>query len=331
MIYHQQHAQWMGHGYLAVDFFFLLSGFVIAKAYESKLASTMSFKRFVLVRVARLYPMLIAATLTSAAYMLLTSIRSGSSLGWLGLLPAALLALPDPSASLRPDPFPLLPVVWSLFFELFANFAYALCSSWLTTRRLAGLVGVNAVLLFAALVAHGNGELGNTYATLLAGFPRVFFSFLGGVLLFRLHDSGRLAAPSISPGLLAIVLLAALAAPHSMPRAFDAACIFILFPLILIGAMSNEPAQRWTAVARFSADVSYPLYLFHLPLMLWLSLALTYVGLATPALHAVEWFAVPILAYAAFVLFDRPIQAVLKKALAKGNAKAERVAEARAL
>jgi len=111
MIYHQQRAAVMGHGYLAVDFFFILSGFVIAKAYERKLLSDMSFARFALVRIARLYPLLIAATLVASAYMAMTSIRSSGDLGWLALLPAALLALPDASQTFAPDPFPLLPVV----------------------------------------------------------------------------------------------------------------------------------------------------------------------------------------------------------------------------
>jgi len=108
MIYHQQQTAVMGHGYLAVDFFFILSGFVIAKAYESKLLSNMSFTDFALVRVSRLYPLLIAATLLSAAYMAMSSIRRHDDLGWLALLPAAVLALPDPSRTFAADPFPLL-------------------------------------------------------------------------------------------------------------------------------------------------------------------------------------------------------------------------------
>jgi peptidoglycan/LPS O-acetylase OafA/YrhL len=331
MIYHQQHTTVMGHGYLAVDFFFILSGFVIAKAYERKLLLNMSLKDFALVRIARLYPLLIAATLLAAAYMIMSSLRRGEDLGWLAVLPAALLALPDPSGALAPDPFPLLPVVWSLFFELFANFAYASSPRWLSTPKLVALIACNGLLLMFALVHHGSGELGNTYATLWAGIPRVLFSFLTGVLLFRLHARGRLASPRMSPLLLAACLLGVLGMPHQVPWFYDATCVFLVFPLILIAAMNNEPTAQWAATARFSADVSYPLYLFHLPLMLWLGFVLTHFAISTPAQHVFELVAVPGFAFGSYLFFDRPIQAFLKARLAGSFPRASQPADAPAL
>ena len=331
MIYHQQQTRIMGHGYLAVDFFFILSGFVIAKAYEGKLLSTMRFRDFALVRIARPYPLLIAATLVATAYMLMSSARRGEGLEWLALLPAALLALPDPSGTFAPDPFPLLPVVWSLFFELFANFVYAARTEWLSTRKLATLVAVNGLLLAFALFHHGNGELGNTYATLWAGVPRVLFSFLAGVLCFRLHSRGWMISPAISPLVLAAILFATLAVPHDIPGLYDASCIFLIFPLILVAAMNTEPAARWRSAARFSADVSYPLYLFHLPLMLWLGFGLTHFGISMPAQHRFELLAVPALAYAAYRFFDRPVQSILKTRITRMSPRGLPVPDAPAL
>lgn len=331
MIYHQQHTQLMGHGYLAVDFFFILSGFVIANAYERKLLSNMRFSDFALVRIARLFPLLIAATLVAAAYMAMGSVRRGGDLGWLALLPAALLALPDPSGTFAPDPFPLLPVVWSLFFELFANFIYAARPKWLSTRKLSAIASGSALLLAFALIRHGNGELGNTYATLWAGFPRVLFSFFAGVLCFRLHAQGRLVFPHISPLALAAVLFGLLAVPHRMPWFYDASCVFVIFPLLLIAAINNEPAERWTRAARVSADVSYPLYLFHLPLMLWLGFVLTHFRVPVTGQHLLELVAVPMLAYGIYIFFDRPVQTALKSLLARARAPTAPVADVAAL
>lgn len=125
----------------------------------------MRFSYFALVRIARLYPLLMFATLVATAYMAMSSVRGGHDLKWLTLLPAALLALPGPTASVAPDPFPLLPVIWSLFFELLASSTYGARTKWLSTPTLVAIVVGNAVVLMGALVLHGNGELGNTYET----------------------------------------------------------------------------------------------------------------------------------------------------------------------
>ncbi len=331
MIYHQRQARIMGHGYLAVDFFFILSGFVIAKAYERKLLTNMSFGRFVMVRAARLYPLLIAATLLAAAYTVMSAARSGGGFRALELLPAALLALPDPSRMFAPDPFPLLPVVWSLFFELAANFIYALFVTRLTTRAVVAVIAINAVLLLAALMIHGNGELGNTYSTLIAGLPRVLCSFFAGILLFRLHSAGRLTALRAPPVVLAAALLALLAVGRSVPWIYDATCIFIAFPIIVIAAKNVEPAARIAPIARFSAELSYPLYLFHLPLMHWASFGLSHFGIAMPAQELAELIVVPALAYASWLFFDRPLQNRLKAWLYGPRAPADAGPEAQAL
>jgi peptidoglycan/LPS O-acetylase OafA/YrhL len=241
------------------------------------------------------------------------------------------LALPDPSGTFAPDPFPLLPVVWSLFFEILANFVYAARIEWLSSRRLFAIIAGSALLLLIALVRHGNGELGNTYATLWAGVPRVLFSFLAGVLLFRFQASGRLVRPVVSPLVLAAVLFATLAVPRSVPWLYDAACVFVIFPLILIAAMNNEPTARWRSVARISADLSYPLYLLHLPLMLWLGYCLTHFGMALPVQQLLVLVAVPTLAYAAHICFDRPLQSILKGRLSTMSPRIAPAAGARAL
>lgn len=163
-----------------------------------------------------------------------------------------------------------------------------------------------------ALAHYGNGELGNTYATLWAGVPRVTFSFFAGVLCFRLHSEGRLIFRAVSPLVLAFFLVALLAVPHNMPWTFDALCIFGIFPLILIATKNVEPDARWAPIARFSADLSYPLYLFHLPLILWIGFVLSHWGVSTPIQHLSQLIAIPLLAYAAHTFLDRPLQIALK-------------------
>ena len=193
------------------------------------------------------------------------------------------------------------------------------------------IIAGSALLLLIALTRHGNGELGNTYSTLWAGVPRVLFSFLAGVLLFRFQAKGRLVHVAISPLILAAVLFGALAVPRAVPWFYDASCIFILFPLILIAAVNNEPTARWTSAARISADLSYPLYLFHLPLMLWLGFGLTHFGVAAPVQQLFALIAVPSLAYAAHLFFDSPLQSILKARLSTIRPPIAATPDARAL
>ena len=115
---------------------------------------------------------------------------------------------------------------------------------------------------------------------------------------------------------LALALVALLAVPHDMPWAFDALCVLVLFPLILVAATNVEPAPRMVSATRLSADLSYPLYLLHLPLLLWLGFVFSYLRVATPAQHLMQLILVPALAYAANIVFDRPIQGALKARLA---------------
>lgn len=49
----------INHGYLAVDFFFILSGFVIGYAYDDRLGKSMSLGNFFKRRLIRLHPMIV--------------------------------------------------------------------------------------------------------------------------------------------------------------------------------------------------------------------------------------------------------------------------------
>ena len=84
-------------------------------------------------------------------------------------------------------------------------------------------------------------------------------------------------------------------------------------------------------VARLSADLSYPLYLFHLPLMLWIGFVLSHWGVLTSVQQVLELIAVPALAYAAHRLFDRPLQSFLKARLATMSQPVGRVGDGRPL
>jgi peptidoglycan/LPS O-acetylase OafA/YrhL len=311
VVYHRR--DWSGadlvsHSYLAVDFFFLLSGFVIAYSYERKLLEGMSFQAFVAVRLSRLYPLLIAGTLAYASYLLFMSFREGLSDSTLLQLPLALIALPDVSAS-TPDPFPLLPVAWSLFFELVANFIYALLLPVLSVRILACLVGASGSILALSISYYGSAEVGMTYPTLWAGLPRVAFPFFLGVLMFRC--SAHLPRWRCHPLLLAGALTYIFAAPID-GWIFDAVCIALIFPAVLALGISNQPPPALEPWVRLSGDLSYPIYVLHLPVYVWAGFVLSYFKISDPLKLLICVPLILILSWIMLKVYDEPVRRMLR-------------------
>lgn len=274
VIYHRRF--WMGdgrwHGYLAVDFFFVLSGFVIAHAYGAKLADgRMTWRQFILSRIIRLYPMIVFGAVLGA----LAIAAEGLEKHWLGLvvralgtLPFAVLALPQP---ILREPFQPNGPAWSLFFEIIANLIYMAIIPRLGTRWVVAITGVFALALALAIRTHGQVAFGWLWPTMPLGLLRVGFPFTMGVLLQRLHATARLKVPGLPVWVLGPLLVLILAAPiwptWRGELIFTAVVIFGAFPLMVASASNDQPSARWVSLSTFSAALSYPIYLVHMPIM----------------------------------------------------------------
>ena len=177
MVYHFSPflgAQLFPQAYLAVDFFFMLSGFVIAHAYDDRLLHGMGLGRFTLVRLVRLYPLYALGTVLGVAYEVMrTAIlhQSHASIGLMArTLVAAIFFVPilHRRAALG-GLYPFDPAAWSLFFELLVNVLYAMAIAHLTMRRVMVLLGVMAAGIVAAAIIGGSLDKGMTAATLAGG------------------------------------------------------------------------------------------------------------------------------------------------------------------
>jgi peptidoglycan/LPS O-acetylase OafA/YrhL len=272
--------QVINHGYLAVDFFFLLSGFVVAYAYDDRW-NLMSDADFYKRRLIRLQPMVIMGTTIGAALFYLQAGRTFPHIGitpmWqvllLMLLGYVMMPLPVP---LRihgsQEMYPLNGPAWSLFYEYIANFLYAVLFRKLSNRILGIFLLVAAAFLVHLAVFGQQGDLIGGFAftppQLHFGFARVLFSFLAGVLLMRsrirLHVKG---AFWICNALLVLTL--------SIPRLggldhiwlnglYEAFCVVVIFPVIVaLGASERITDGLAIRASRFLGDLSYPLYVTH--------------------------------------------------------------------
>ena len=328
--------QILNHGYLAVDFFFLLSGFVVAYAYDDRW-SRMTMLGFAKRRLIRLQPMVVMGSLIGAALFYFQAgpvfpLIAGTPVWKLllvMLVGCTLIPLPV-SMDIRgwDEMHPLDGPAWSLFFEYVANILYALLLRRISNRWLSLLVLLSAgLLLHLALTTHQGDVIGGwslNAKQLHIGFARLLYPFLAGVLLMRLD--WRL---NVRSGFAVCSLL--LAAALCLPRAgsplhpwqnglYDAFCILLVFPLIVATGAGSDESEGWLQrLSRFLGDLSYPLYITHYPLIYiqtaWV--VRTHPSPAKAAVTGVLLFVVAIsVAYASFKFYDEPVRRWLNKKFA---------------
>jgi peptidoglycan/LPS O-acetylase OafA/YrhL len=312
---------------VAVDLFFVLSGFVIARAYEARLAEGLSWRAYMGLRLGRLYPAIAGALVISVALWLWAGGPHWPQL----LLQFALLPVFIGPIIYAGDLFPLDGPQWSLFWELVVNGLHAAIFRWLTPARIMVIMGLALVGLIVACHRWGWLDVGWTRRTAWCAFPRAVWGFFAGVLIFRLREKGwRLPAVPYW----AIVLALALCMIRWIPTprlywAGDMLLVVVILPAIVAFAVNAEVPERWVKPATWLGAISYPLYTLHVPLLRgfrWFLLA------QDPPLpmweRAVLWWIVLALVIVAAALFERfydaPIRAWLarRRRAAAGRARA---------
>lgn len=346
--------QIINHGYLAVDFFFVLSGFVIGYAYDDRWGK-MSIGTFFKRRLVRLHPMVVAGTLIGAALFFFAGTAFPKTMeveGWKFALclVMGLLMIPcgmgldirgwgETNSFNGPN--------WSLTYEYIANILYAFIFRHLPKAALAVLCAVFAVFTLDLTLGWDifglfpNGPQYNviggwslTAQQIYVGFARLLYPFLCGLLISRILPLRRSESnPSGSPihlkggfwwCALAIVVIFSVPCIGGRQCLWDglyqAVCILIVFPLlVLAGAGSVTTDAKSTAVCKWMGEISYPLYITHFPLMY---MQMNWVAEHADAplwqhitVSAGVFFVAIILAWGLLKIYDTPVREWLKKTL----------------
>lgn len=261
---------------LAVDLFFMLSGLVIALAYEDRLEHGMTVPLFMELRFVRLYPLYLLGLLIGLIAALISlafgeTIWSLSSLGWATLL--GLFYIPNPLPPTSVPVFPLNGPAWSLFFEVVINFVYVAFRPWLTNRVMAAMLGVSFLVLAITAVHFKSLNVGADSVTFIGGAARVTFSFFMGVFVFR--ERAKLIAflsgitvHATIPLLLTLAILAVRVGYDGPLRiVYDLVAIGLLMPTIVVLGAKSQPNVRWHATFNFLGVTSYAIYCLHSPLI----------------------------------------------------------------
>lgn len=272
----QEHETTPYRGYLSVDFFFILSGFVVAAAYETRLRGSMSLLSFAKIRLIRLYPLIVLGTLFGCASKLVAFYHFSHNVSGISSLFSIFIAvffglmlLPYSGMyGVEGDMFPLDTPLWSLMFEIWANFFYAtvvrLGSSKILTGVIIGAIILGGVALIPLALSQGGLSGGHSIATFSVGVARVGCAFFIGVGLHRIQTPARIAAlPPVPFPVLAIFLFAALLAGPQFGDLYDVFAVLVVFPIIVALGSKDVISPRWRRTALFWGGVSYPIYALH--------------------------------------------------------------------
>ncbi|RGN51186.1 MULTISPECIES: acyltransferase [unclassified Bacteroides] len=324
--------QQLNHGYLAVDFFFILSGFVVGYAYDDRW-KTMKIKDFLKRRFIRLQPMVVIGAIIGAImfYFQGCSVWDVSKVSIGMLLLATLLNVclipATPGFEIRGvgEMYPLNGPSWSLFFEYIGNILYALFIRKLSIRNLTIFVLLAGLGLAAFSIFGPYGDIcvgfSLTDDNMVGGSLRILFSFPAGLLLSRIfkpvHIKGAFWICSLSVVVLLVIPRIGDGESLWMNGLYDTVCFAFLFPLLVyLGASGKTTDKHTTRVCKFLGDISYPLYMVHYPFIYlyyaWVkNESLTFVQSLPGALALV--IGNILLAYLCLKLYDEPVRKYLAK------------------
>jgi peptidoglycan/LPS O-acetylase OafA/YrhL len=325
--------QFINHGYLAVDFFFMLSGYVMAHAYDDRW-DKMTIRDFFKRRLIRLHPMIIFGMTLGAlcfyfgesAYFPKIADTSVWQLLLVLLIGYTLIPLPT-SMDIRGwnEMHPLNGPAWSLFLEYIANILHALILRKLSKTILTVLVLIAAVALIHYAVTSPGGDIIGGWSVepeqLRIGFTRLLFPYMAGMLLRRVVKVSGNKNTFLFCSLLLVCFL-------SFPRVggheilwanglFDSLSVILIFPVIIyLGAIGNVKSNFTEKLCTFLGDISYPIYIIHFPIAYvfyaWVTNNNIPIekGLIVGLLILVLSIA---LSYAALKLYDQPLRKWLAK------------------
>ncbi len=242
-------------GHVSVDLFFMLSGFVLARAFESRMPQSLDF---LIMRFKRLWLLLVIGVALGGLHFAMQGLSAET------LMPYLVFGLILPMIGYQ---IALNPPAWSIFFELLANWFHA---AILKDFGMASLIAVSlvcAIVMLPYLGAHGT-HMGHEAETFWLGVPRVIMSYSLGIVLYRWNgDRERISIHFAWPLLLLFPLLVGLISQADDLR-FELLFVIIVSPVMMLGALSLP----YSRLACKLGAISFPLYAVHAPVQ-WMVLA----------------------------------------------------------
>ena len=320
-------------GYLGVETFFVLSGFILSHVYLQAMGEKrFGYGGFLWARIARVYPLHLA-TLAGVMVLGLGAVAAGLTidsnvLGWASL-PAQLTmthawGLAPAAAFNHPS--------WSISAEWFAYLAFpafAVVAWRLRARPRTAVAG--AAILLAALYLAFEAMAGYplTEATFRWGALRIVPCFALGCALYLAYRHQPLQRPGV-----AVAVFAAAMAVSASLASWDGVTVLLAGGLILGLASLDNARAGWLASkpAVYLGEISYSIYMVCVPWqILAVNVAARLTGAEDKRLSLGVWLVVvallPVVAAASYHLVERPARTALRRVAERRQARREAAAD----
>ncbi len=254
----------IAHGFLAVDFFFCLSGFVIGYAYDNRIKSIGVWQFFKL-RLIRLHPLVIIGSVLGLIAFLVDpfALPAVHTAGQIILVfICSLFLIPYPVMEDRAfNLFSFNAPSWSLFWEYVANIFYALVLYRVGRKSLTLLTILAAAGICYVSYRAGNLLGGWSKDSFMDGGARVAYSFMAGLLIYR---SNWIIRNKLGFAGLSFLLLLAFIMPWGEWNWLtETLVVLFYFPLLVALGAGSTISEKLLPICRFSGNISYPLYMTH--------------------------------------------------------------------
>jgi peptidoglycan/LPS O-acetylase OafA/YrhL len=281
------HFPFIASSYIAVDLFFILSGFVIFHAYADKVRGAMRPSTFINKRISRLAPTYIVGTILGAMGTWSIWQHYGTEFdqvmfGWTAL--ANLFFIPAfvnvETAEATGHLYPANRVLWSILYELIASIGFI----WLLRLNRWGLA-IGSMICFGLFTfgcyywaAHTSapltGNLGWSLDHVWIALSRVFAGFMCGMLIYQMTRQPAIAAARpgsiflTSGATIAYYTVAAIVLffPFRFDGLYPFIAIGLFCPLLIAAGAMMTPRSGWLVkVSDWLGQLSFPVYCIHSP------------------------------------------------------------------
>ena len=261
-------------GYLAVDFFFLLSGFVLVGPIERRGGLPADGLRIFAARFLRFWPLVALGSALGAGVELFSwppeQVLPLLALAWLSI----------PLAWQAGDAFALNGPQWSLFVELAWNALHIVLLRKLSTPLLLAVSCAFGCGLWFGAAYLTTEAIGREYDEVIIGLVRAGFAYPLGIVLGRKQQALR-AIPQVAPWAAPALLVAAIVVPTIVGMSELAADFFAraAFVVVLILGIRSQPSEQAARTLSWLGGISFPLYAIHAPIIALAAM----IGEAAPA------------------------------------------------